>query len=58
MHWLVWKEDMRMIKSSHAVCLLLGVASGIVFVAYYGGLLFILQPDLDYKSLWKTEVSN
>lgn len=47
-----------MIKSSHAVCLLLGVASGIVFVAYYGGLLFILQPDLDYKSLWKTEVSN
>lgn len=29
-----------MIKSSHAVCLLLGLASGIVFVAYYGALLF------------------
>lgn len=41
MYCLVWKEDMRMIKSSHAVCLLLlGVASGIVFVVYYGGLLF------------------
>lgn len=39
MHWLVWQEDVRMIKSSHAVCLLLGVASGI-FVACYGGLLF------------------
>lgn len=29
-----------MIKSSHSVCLLLGVASGIVFFAYSGGLLF------------------
>lgn len=34
------EEDKRMMKSSHAVCLLLGVASGIVFVSYYGGLLF------------------
>lgn len=40
MHWLVWKEGMRMIKSSHAVCLLLEVASGIVYLVYSGGLLF------------------
>lgn len=29
-----------MMKSSHAVCLLLGVASGVAFVAYYEGLHF------------------
>jgi len=48
-----------MMKSSHSVFLLLRVASGIVFFAYSrGGCFFILQCNLDYKSLWKTEVSN
>lgn len=40
MHWLVWEEDMSVIKSSCDVCLLLGVASGIVVFPCSGGLLF------------------
>lgn len=59
MHWLAQKEDMRMIKSSHSVCLLLGVASGISGGFHIvGDCFFILQHNLDYKSLGKTEVSN